>query len=1338
MEAIAFYEQSLNIARQSDNPIQEATRLRDIAYAYSQLQEIEDAFNFYNQALTILTAEKDTIEGSEQYAKASVLWHVGNLHFKQKQYEEALEIYQQSLLTYQGRPIDEATVLRAISDTYGQLGRLEEAGSAYLRALELIQSKSSSQLLSSENDAIDIETANTADLEPNGIWTIETGQTYEGDSYTGTVSITPTEQAHSVIWQTSAGNRSGIAISEDDYLFVSLGEGDLPEYGVVAYRMSEDGILIGQWANDTGLIGTEVATHKNPGQIEGEYSLTGLNYNGATYQGQLEIRRTGETYELFWDTGGIEYIGTAFQFENYLVVGWGFDGKPGIVAYKLTDDTASGKLALRGQTVLDTEILVRTQTNIAEDSSAQILALKQDARNLSSLGQFKDALENLQQALTIANRTNDPKHQVEILSLIGDLYLDYQHLNKALEIYQEVLSGTDYIKDPSLVAETLNKVGVTYHRQGNYVDALDSYQQALSIYSQEQDQSRVGLVLGNIGVVYMSQGRYSEALTTHQQALNIVQQAEDTSSEGGILNNIALVYFEQGNYTKALEQYQLALAAYQRAGQSLMKMRTLRKIGLVYAEQGNYPEALSYLEDALISRRSELVRNRFEEALVISSIGKIYSYLGEYSKALENYQYALSEYQGLGYRDREGIAFREIGSVHAVLGKYSEARGAYEEALAIHRETGNRPDEISTLNDIGLIYNRTEQYQKALGVHQQALELEEEVGSLPRKARILSHLGQVYQELERYSKAEETYEQALGIFNDIGDRSGEAKALSDLGKLYAQQDQPELATVFLKHAVNTYEGIRKENRILDQDLQSSYTDTVADTYRQLADVLLTQGRIPEAQRVLDLLKVEELREFTSQTRASWTSEGISLTLFEQDVQQTHGSLIALGQAIENCKTDTCNREQVRQLKQQRLNLLEEYQNQFQKLETAYRTQCSDDNCTSPDSLGDAAIELIAANKDSVLVYPLVVDEKLWLLWATKEDVIGSIEVKTTDAARLARTVNNFRQALDRSNPGSTASLEELHSHAQQLYDWLIRPLEAELTANQIKHLIFVHDRYTRYIPMSALHNGEQYLIEKYALSSVLSTVNTDTTTPENLAQASVLGLGLSGAAPPNFGPLPNVSEELNNIIQESANDPNGLHPGKVFLNEEFNKDLLFLDSEISQHQVLHIATHAKFEPGSPGQSFLVLGNNEQLPIPEIDRLRSELRDVHLVVLSACETAYGERGSDGREITGISSYFLKDNRADAVMASLWKVNDASTSLLMQRFYEFLATGELTKAEALKEAQLSLLYGQDVEARLEAIRATVNVEFKDGNKPPVSNTPIAHPYHWAPFIMIGNAL
>ncbi len=132
-------------------------------------------------------------------------------------------------------------------------------------------------------------------------------------------------------------------------------------------------------------------------------------------------------------------------------------------------------------------------------------------------------------------------------------------------------------------------------------------------------------------------------------------------------------------------------------------------------------------------------------------------------------------------------------------------------------------------------------------------------------------------------------------------------------------------------------------------------------------------------------------------------------------------------------------------------------------------------------------------------------------------------------------------------------------------------------------------------------------------------------------------------------------------------------------------------------------------------------------------------EVHLVVLSACETALGQTAKDGIEIPGISFYFL-NRRAKAVMASLWLVSDRSTSELMQHFYTNLAQNtQPTKAEALRLAQLSLLYGKSVTLD-EIKRGAVIVEPIPGkpDRQTATQTSFAHPYYWAPFILIGNGL
>ena len=168
----------------------------------------------------------------------------------------------------------------------------------------------------------------------------------------------------------------------------------------------------------------------------------------------------------------------------------------------------------------------------------------------------------------------------------------------------------------------------------------------------------------------------------------------------------------------------------------------------------------------------------------------------------------------------------------------------------------------------------------------------------------------------------------------------------------------------------------------------------------------------------------------------------------------------------------------------------------------------------------------------------------------------------------------------------------------------------------------------------------------------------------------------------------------------------------------------------------------------PYDSYLLLGNGEKFPIPDIQKLR-DLSKIHLVVLSACETALGDRGQDGSEIAGLSYYFLNGG-AKAVMASLWRVDDESTRLLMEHFYRNLANSTadspITKAEALRQAQLSLMKGiwgsgNNEEPRGLGLVPREDVETsvgENGTEVPTTNGRFAHPYYWAPFILIGNGL
>ena len=779
--------------------------------------------------------------------------------------------------------------------------------------------------------------------------------------------------------------------------------------------------------------------------------------------------------------------------------------------------------------------------------------------------------------------------------------------------------------------------------------------------------------------------QYREALQSWQKALDIFQQIGDRGGVAKSLNNLGNAYYSLGDYRKAIEFYQQSLAIYQE------------------------------------------IRDRGGVAKSLGNLGLAYDSLGEYTKAIEFHQQSLAIKQEIG--DRGGVAnsIMNLGSTYYSLGEYTKAIEFHQQSLAIKKEIGDRGGVADSLNNLGIAYYFLGEYQKVIEYQQQSLAIFKEIGDRGGVANSLGNLGLAYRNLGKYQKAIKFYQQSLTIFKHIGDREGEGSIFSNFGILYEEQEQPELAIVFYKQSVIIRESIRQDIQDLDQQLQEFYTATVAGTYRRLADLLLSQDRIWEAQQVLELLKLQEIQDFTRSQKARRELAKVFISPQEQKIIDDYGKLIGFGQEIERCKSTQC--PNLKQLQTKRNGLKKEFNQEVSSLESFIRQRNFDDfqQFLLPTSFNQTANKIIqASNKynaqiGTAVIYPLVLKDKIWILWAVQGKVIGKREITNVGRQKLNQEI--LKLSLLVKNPHSDTS--KLKETSQQLYDWLIRPLESEL--DNINHLAFSLDRGLRYIPMEVLHDGKQYLIEKYTVTTFISAQFTDTEDrlPSNLNETLVLGMGASQVD--GYDSLPHVVNEINAIVRENqTNDANGIYPGAKFLEKDFSWDNLWTNLE--DKKLLHIATHGEFVPSSQDASFLVLGDGNKLTIKEIQILDDYLDDVHLVVLSACETAVGEafltnpKQEEGIEINALSFYFLSGG-AKTVMASLWRVDDESTSQLMQRFYCTLANGNtsLTKAEALQKAKMSLLHNTPLDCDTSA-----------------NNTDFTHPYYWSPFILIGNGL
>ena len=270
--------------------------------------------------------------------------------------------------------------------------------------------------------------------------------------------------------------------------------------------------------------------------------------------------------------------------------------------------------------------------------------------------------------------------------------------------------------------------------------------------------------------------------------------------------------------------------------------------------------------------------------------------------------------------------------------------------------------------------------------------------------------------------------------------------------------------------------------------------------------------------------------------------------------------------------------------------------------------------------------------------------------------------------------------------------------AQQLYDWLIRPLETQLQQANPEALVFVLDGSLRNLPMSVLHDGEEFLVEQYAIAL---TPGLQLLEPRPLAEQDLQALvvGLSEARD-GFSALPNVETEVA-AIQTQV-------PGEVLLNEGFEKAEFATQLTESSFPIVHMATHGQFS-SDPEHTF-ILAWDDRIQAAEFGSLlqqgeRQRGNAVELLVLSACETAAG----DDRAALGLAGVAVRSG-ARSTLATLWLVDDAGTSVIMADLYQQLQDTTLTKAEALRQAQLQLL----------------------------NNEQYQHPFFWAPFVLIGNWL
>ncbi|MEG4573331.1 CHAT domain-containing protein, partial [Microcoleus sp. N3A4] len=342
-------------------------------------------------------------------------------------------------------------------------------------------------------------------------------------------------------------------------------------------------------------------------------------------------------------------------------------------------------------------------------------------------------------------------------------------------------------------------------------------------------------------------------------------------------------------------------------------------------------------------------------------------------------------------------------------------------------------------------------------------------------------------------------------------------------------------------------------------------------------------------------------------------------------------------------------------------------------------------------------------------------DELELIAIAPEGVPVRQRIPGTSRAQVMEAVRRFRDELTNPVKRNTKSYLPL---AQQLYQWIVAPLEAELQAKGIENLSFISDMGLRSIPMAALHDGKGFLVERYSVGSMPSLSLTDTS-PANFKNTQVLAMGASQF--PDMSPLPAVEIEVSTITPQQW-------PGKSFLNQAFTLANLKSQRQQQPFGMIHLATHAEFRSGDPSQSFIQLWDTK-LRLDQLREMGWHSPQVELLVLSACRTAVGDREAE----LGFGGLALQAGVKSA-LATLWYVSDEGSLGLMAEFYGQLKTAPI-KTEALRQAQLAMLR-QDVRIEGGMLHTSVGNLPLSPELANMANQNFSHPYYWSAFRMIGN--
>jgi CHAT domain-containing protein len=989
---------------------------------------------------------------------------------------------------------------------------------------------------------------------------------------------------------------------------------------------------------------------------------------------------------------------------------------------------------------------------------------------LEGLGRFSEALPLIQRALLIADKSEGPKsaNKGNRLNSLAGLYKSMGLYAQALPLYEQALDilESSKVQDQLAIATTLSNLSVTAGALSQFARALPLAQQALEMTEKFHGPSHplTGNRQNNLASLYELTGQYADALVLYQKSLAISERTEGPEhlNTGIRLSNLGALHHQSGQYLLAVSVLKRALSISEKSEGPEHPNTGIRlnNLAAVYSSLGQYglaqpmhQRALLITEKSLGSEHPDVTRRLVNQAQLLTNMGQYEQAQTLLEKAL------LIANKSLG-SDSElaSLALNSLGVLLSTIGQPEKALNVYQRALAISEKTlgKNHPTVSVRLNNLAEIYRTTDRVAQALPLYERALTISEQAEGVdhPSTASRLNNLALAYETLKQADRSTALYLRAYAISVRSGDVALSKTIQGNLARLYRAQKQNELAILFGKEAVNSIQTLRANSVGTGSSAQQSLLAINKSTYEDLAKWLIEAGRVSEAQQVIAMLKEDELQGFTLSSGAQDPRRSIVQfsgpeVRWHQQARAAAVELNRLAQRFDELKkilpevrstaqkTELLETEKALSVAQKQfVQTLAAIQNDARSIgegKTASDVRLLADS--GQNNVRDLINSLSAQGqlKAAALQY-LVTDNKVYIIFTTSTTQVA--RESTVEISELRKQLTAFRQVLQSPNLDPKPA-------AQVLYKLLIAPVLTDIKAAKVQHLMISSTDTLRYIPFAALYDGEGYLMQRYQLSTMTEAAAArGMRTP--VPAWSISALGVSEKVSDEFTALPAVGNELRAVVR-TAENPSGALPGQIYLNAGFTSDQYRAVIQ-TKPPVIHLATHFKFSPGTQAKSFLLLGNGKPLSLSDMLSEQYSFSNLDLLTLSACETALGGGvGENGREVEGLGAQAQRAGAA-AVIATLWQVADESTFQLMQRFYALrVADVKINKSEALRQSQLSLIEGKILPsskegtaqsisrgaARTSASRTTTNFSY-DPTKP------YAHPFYWAPFVLMGNWL